>query len=251
MKLSVISFCFLLIFSGKSFGQIAPTDGDLRGFGMGFHMSSRGMGTDFRYVYGTPNRDWVFGIRAFGVKDARETKIESQFQDRGSRYVFGKLNRLMVLSPYAGIYKDLVPRSQGRFVSLKGSFQVGPALGLLRPYYLDIFVPSPIYQQLGTPEPQPYDPNNHSYVDIVGVSSVFNSGFGKVNLRPGLSMRAATMIDFAQKETYINGVELAANLDYFFSEVPIMAKTENHRFFLSISLGMVFGNSWITTEEEK
>jgi hypothetical protein len=46
-------------------------------------------------------------------------------------------------------------------------------------------------------------------------------------------------------------VELAANLDYFFSEVPIMAKTENHRFFLAISLGMVFGNSWITTEEEK
>jgi hypothetical protein len=251
MKLSIFTLTFLLIFSANSYGQFAEETGDLRGFGMGFHASSRGFGSDFRYIYGTPQRDWVFGLRAFGVKDARETKIESQFQDRGSRYVFGKLNRLMVVSPYAGIYKELVPRRSGSFVSLKGSFQVGPALGLLRPYYLDIFVPSPVYQQLGTPEPQPYDPDSHAYVDIVGVSSLFSAGFGKVNLRPGLSFRATTMVNFAQKDTYINAIELGANLNYFFSEVPIMAEVENHRFFLAISLGMVFGNSWTTTSEEK
>lgn len=251
MKSSLLALCFLIILSGKSYGQTAQTEGDLRGFAMGFHAGSRGMGTDFRYLYGTDKRDWVFGLRAFGMKDARETKIESQFQDRGSRYAFGKLNRLMVLSPYIGIHKTLVPRRKGNFISLKGSFQVGPALGLLRPYYLDIFVPSPIYQQLGTPEPQPYNPDNHSYVDIVGVSSVFNAGFGKVKIHPGLSIRAATLIDFAQKSTYINGIELAANLDYFFSEAPIMAEVENHRFFLAISLGMVFGNSWTTANQEK
>jgi len=251
MKFSILAVCILVLFSGSSYGQFAKTDGDLRGFGMGFHLGSRGMGTDFRYLYGTPKHTWVFGLRAFGVKDARETKIESQFQDRGSRYVFGKLSRLMVLSPYAGLTKDIVPRRQGSFISLKGSFQIGPALGLVRPYYLDILVPSPIYQQLGTPEPQPYNPDSHAYVDIVGVSSIFNSGFGKVNLRPGLSMRATAMVDFAQKETYFNGIELGANLDYFFSDVPIMAEVENHRFFLTISIGMVFGNTWKTTDEEK
>lgn len=251
MKSYILALCLLIFFSGESFGQLSPTGGDLRGFAMGFHSGSRGSGADFRYIYGTPTKDWGFGLRAFGIKDTRETKIESQFQDRGSRYVYGKLNRLMVISPYIGIHKNLVPRRQGGYVSLKGSLQVGPALGLLRPYYLDIFVPSPVYQQLGTPVPQPYNPGDHAYVDIVGVSSIFNSGFGKVNLRPGLSMRAATLIDFAQKDTYINGIELGANLDYFFSEVPIMAEVENHRLYMAITVGFVFGNTWMTSEEEK
>ncbi len=251
MKSFIFILCLLLGFSSTSWGQLSEKEGDLRGFGMGFHLSSRGLGSDFRYLYGTPGSNWLFGLRAYGLKSARETKIESQFQDRGSRYVFGKLNRLMVLTPYAGLQREWVPRREGAYLRLSGSLEIGPALGLLRPYYLDIFVPSPIYQQLGTPEPQPYNPDQHSYVDIVGVSSVFNSGFGKVNLHPGVSLRAAALLDFAQKDSYINGLELGANLDFFFSDVPLMAKVNNPRMFLAITLGAVLGNSWTTAEVEK
>jgi len=77
-------------------------EANLRGFSLGFHTGSRGLGFDFRYIYGGEKTDWVLGLRAFGVKDSRESKIESQFQERGSRYVYGKLNRLMSVVPYVG-----------------------------------------------------------------------------------------------------------------------------------------------------
>ena len=44
MKLSIFTLTFLLIFSANSYGQFAEETGDLRGFGMGFHASSRGFG---------------------------------------------------------------------------------------------------------------------------------------------------------------------------------------------------------------
>ena len=229
--------------------QIPPQKGEYRALATGFHLSSRGMGGDIRFLRGTAGRTLEFGLRAYGLKAARETKIESQFQERGTRYIYGKLNRLMVVTPYAGIQHTLIPRRKGSFLSVKNSLQIGPALGLLRPYYLDIFVPSPIYQQMGTPEPQPFDPAEHSYVDIVGVSSIFVSGFGRVSLRPGLSLRASSLVDFAQRDSYIQGIELGANLDIFFSEVQLMADVHNPSVFLAFSLGMVMGNGWRVDEE--
>lgn len=246
----VILIAFLLTLPLAGWGQeLGSPAADERGIAVGFHAGSRGLGVGVRYLYEKADNDWFFGLRAFGLKDSRETKIESQFQDRGSRYVFGKLNRLMVLTPYVGISRQLIPHRSGSFLSLEGSLQAGPALGLLRPYYVDIFEPSPLYPRLGTPEPRPYDPAEHAYVDIVGVSSLFSAGFGEIRMQPGLSFRASALIDLARKESYISGAELAINLDYFFRDVPIMAELENQQIFLSVSLGLVVGNRWNSDEE--
>jgi len=129
--------------------------------------------------------------------------------------------------------------------------QAGRYLGVLRPYFVDIFVPSPVFHQFGQPVPQPYDPNVHDYVDIVGVSNLFNSGFGQIRLQPGLSFRALALVEFSPQTTSINALEIGANLDYFFSDVPIMAIVENRRVYLSMTLGVVFGATWRTEEIEK
>lgn len=221
-------------------------DGYTRGLNLGFHMSTRGLGVNVEYLRAAPLASLkpIFGIRAFGLKDHREAKIESQFRDRGSRYVYGKMHRVMALTPYAGVYHEFIPGNQGNFVSMAISLQAGPIIGLVRPYYVDIFEPSQNFPNFGEPVPQQFNPDLHSYSDIVGVSSFLNSSWSDLSIQPGVSIRTAALINFSRSDSYISGMELGVNLDYFLNTPPILAFVENRQTFVAVSLGMVFGNRW-------
>ncbi|MEO0469938.1 MAG: hypothetical protein AAF206_09995 [Bacteroidota bacterium] len=217
------------------------------GFMFGLHYSDRGPGLNLAVLKGAPYRQWLFGLDIFLVKDSKETLIEPFFGEQGKRYVFGKLNHLFVVSPSLGVQWDMVPRSAVNLLNVRGNLKVGPAIGILNPYHLEIFEASPGSPFVGTREILPYDPANHSYSKIIGRANFLSSRIDPT-FRFGLSVQANAILDFSSVDAAITGVNLGMKVDAFPSPVPIMAdelqNVQNQRIFVAISAGLMFGRRW-------
>lgn len=219
------------------------------GFWIGGHISSRGWGFNMNYLRGKKDRDWhlIVGFDAFHLRDSRELRIESIFNNQGGRdFVFGKLNYFFVVSPTVGIYKDLFREKSGSMIDVSVAIQAGPALGILSPYYIEVARSSPGISAFNIRSVEPFDPEIHAYIDIIGRSGIFSE-----QLQPeteiGLSVRTFTLIDLTRSRKYISGLQAGIQADIFPEEVAILAPrdgVENRQAFISFTLGLVIGNRW-------
>ncbi|RMG70869.1 MAG: hypothetical protein D6722_07965 [Bacteroidetes bacterium] len=223
-------------------GEQAPT----RGFATSLDATHRGYGLSLSWLRKGAAWTWTYGVDAHLVKDLRENLVDSFFGDQGRRYVYGKVNHLVVVQPSVGLLYDLMPRSLINQTDLKLGVKVGPALGVLSPYYLEIFVPNPSTPFVGNREVEAYDPAVHTYGRIVGRANLLSSQLDP-RLRVGLSVKTYLLLDFAGGSPAISGLQLGLNADFFPQPVPIMAETEdlrNRRVYLAGSLGLLLGSQW-------
>ena len=230
-------------------GQEEETENESieNGFLFGLHYSDRGPGLNLAVLKGPAYRQWLFGLDIFLVKDSKETLIAPFFGEQGKRYVFGKLNHLFVATPSVGLQWDVFPRSSVNLLNVRANVKVGPAIGILNPYHLEIFQASPSNPFTGTRETLPYDPAEHSYSKIIGRANFLSSRIDPT-VRLGLSVQANALLDFSSVDASITGLNLGIKMDAFPSPVPILAEelqnVENQRIFVAISAGLVFGRRW-------
>ncbi|MEZ4777071.1 MAG: hypothetical protein R3D00_28100 [Bacteroidia bacterium] len=232
----------LVLFSQKK--EEKPISG---GFELGFHKTNRGAGMELNYMIGPDEKQIMLGLDLFALKELNESNIEPAFgAELGRKYVYGKLNYFFVLTPSAGIQKNLFRLNSINLINLRGGIKVGPAIGLLTPYYLEIFRPGLGIPTANDRQVEAYDPGIHTYSKIFGRASFFA---GKPAFRPTLggSIKGYLMVDFARSSRYISGCKLGAHADFFAKPVPIMTgldKLENHRIFVALSIGFMIGNRW-------
>ncbi|MEO1449173.1 MAG: hypothetical protein AAFV07_06565 [Bacteroidota bacterium] len=216
------------------------------GLQFGVHNTNRGFGFELGFLKGPNSRQFVYGIDLHLVRDQQETRSESFFQNQGRRYVFGKLNNFLVLHPSIGVQTEIVPRTFISLVKMKVGAKIGPAIGLLNPYYLEIFEPNPTNPVSGARSIAAYDPAEHTYGLIIGRANLISSQID-LKARIGLSTKAYALFNFARKARYISALKLAVHADAFTNSVPILVATEQlpqRRFFLAFSVGLLFGSRW-------
>ncbi len=214
---------------------------------VGFQMANRGPGFSVNYSRGeSAYRQWTFNFDAFLVKDLRETQIDPFVQDQGRKYIYGKLNHLLILSPTIGSEWPLFQVSSLNAINVRGGVKVGPALGLLNPYQVEILTPVPGAQFKYTIEIEAFDPSMHAYSDIFGRANFISSSI-KPSFVAGLSLKTYAIMDFTRHDAGIAGLIFAAHADLFPKPVPIMAEINgrvNRQSFFAVSLGMIFGKGW-------
>ncbi|MEM6807262.1 MAG: hypothetical protein AAF696_38020, partial [Bacteroidota bacterium] len=198
------------------------------------------------YIFGEGPSQWVISLDVQYLKDSREALTAPFIGDQGKRYVFGKINNFWNLSPMLGMYHQAVSRGRGNLLKLRLGAKIGPAIGILNPYFVELYEAVP-----GRPfSPEfvtvPYDPEEHSFGEIVGRAGIWSSDFNP-SLQMGVSTHLNAMFDFSRSDAVIRGIELGVNADVFFAEVPILAEingVENRKVFLSVSAGLVLGGRW-------
>ena len=237
----------LLLLSPAVQAQVAAeTPPANRGFMSSLDLTHRGFGMSFTWLRRAPVRTWTYGLDVHLVKDLRETMVDPFFGDQGRRYVYGKLNHLVVVQPSVGVLYDLMPHRSYNQTEVKLGLKVGPALGVLSPYYLEIFKPNPSTPFVGNREIEAYDPAVHTFGRIVGRASPLSSQLDP-RLRVGASVKTYLLLDFSAGSHAISGLQLGLHADMFPQPVPIMAETDNlrnHRLYLSGSVGLLFGSKW-------
>lgn len=248
MRRGLLFFAGLLTLLNTGFCQ-ERTKGEIdRGFMMNLHTSNRGYGLELNYLIGPNDQQYVIGLGFSTIKDLREILVDSFYgNEQGKRYVYGKLNYFGILSPTVGISRNILPLNDLNLINVRGIIRAGPALGLLSPYYLEIFKPNPNSPFVGEREVEAYNPIEHTYSKIVGKANLLSSELD-VNMKVGLTVQAQAVVDFSRSSRYISGVSLGLSSHVFFNDVPIMAdlggKINNQQLFLSGNLGIIFGNRW-------
>lgn len=209
----------------------------------GFQSTTRGLGLHAVYFKGVGPNKTSFGFDMHSVKGHREIRIRSAYQDLGRKYIFDKINYFYVLAPTVGISREVFPRSSFNKINVTVNAAAGPALGLLRPYILEVAIPIPNQPGYASREEHQYDPERFNFGNIIGQADPFSGDLvGAATV--GGAVRMQIFVDFARHKRTVRGMTATLNADIFPKRVPIMAESENHYVYIAGGLGILFGHKW-------
>ncbi len=245
MKKAIICLLFLGFFL-QGISQTTPPvlNGNYYDLLLAFH--TRGFSTEGRYTFGKGDFRWCSGINISTMKGNKEIRIRSLYMDvqDGSRFVFDKTNRFLVITPEFGVSKTLLPKSYYNKVELIGGFQAGLSFGLLRPYYLFVAMPDPSRPGLNIITETIAEPDKYSYPEIVGETVPWKY-LSPTQLIPGFSLKTFATINLNRYSGIIRGIDLTCRLQVFSRKVPIMYSSPNQASFVTFGIGFINGKKFV------
>ena len=163
-------------------------------------------------------------------------------------FIFGKQNNLFVLRGGIGEKRYFSEKAKKRGLAVGISYEAGPALGLLKPYYLDLsFTNDPSSPTDDVVSVEKYSPENAEdflNTDRINGATGFTRGLGELRIRPGIQAKAAVHFDWGAFDEFVKGFEAGVMADIFFTKMPIMVEiddVENRPYFLNLNLSLQLG----------
>lgn len=165
-------------------------------------------------------------------------------------FTYGKQNQLYVARLGFGRRHYWSEKARQRGVAMGYSYRVGPSLGFLKPYYLEVAVGEP---GRGSVVEMKYDGTNADlFLDrdrIFGAAS-WGTGLGEISLVPALHARASVHFGFGAYDETAKSLEAGLQAEFFFRDVDIMVEgpsapgIQNSRLFLNLFLALQIGKRW-------
>ncbi len=156
-------------------------------------------------------------------------------------YIYGKKNTFMVLRAGKGMKRYLSEKAKRKGVAMAYSFQVGPSIGMLKPYYLDLD-----NTQDGVPSTrsEKYSAENHDRFlntsKIEGYSG-FWRGLDEINFILGGHIKGGAHFAWGAYDKYVKAIEVGLLLDVYFQRVDIMVIEDNSPLFANLYINLQFG----------
>jgi len=161
----------------------------------------------------------------------------------GSSYVYGKQNSFLYLSGLIGKKRYLSEKTKRKGISVGYSYEFGPSLGILKPYYLDInrdneFTGLPELVELSYTEEI-----EDLFLDrsaIRGHSGFFR-GISELDFTVGAQARAAIHLAPGAYESFVRALDVGVLVQAYTTRVPIMVLEDNKFVFVNLFLSFHFG----------
>lgn len=210
-------------------------------------------GLDFYLQYGIIKN--IYTTHLFTLEyewhiDYRDKKSTAQPDvngNTGRNYYFGVQNRFHVIRFSYGFERCLADKAVKNGVRLSWVGFVGGSLGLVKPYYLDLFYPGTDGQQVDVLS-QRYTPANASHFlqqDSIYQASPIWRGMGLMSPVVGGFGRTGLNFDFGSKDRWVTALEAGVSLEVFYKKIPIYVTDDsNHALFLGFYLSFAFGKRW-------
>lgn len=225
----------------------------------------------FHLAITTP-RNFFFGVRSgklisfdkmkywsasFGdIRHSRERRENPDrinlLTNRVSRaYVFGKENQLYALRVGFGTRKYLSEKARQRGVAVGYSYEFGPTLGLLKPYYLEVDAGEP-----GSPgtiiDIRHTGDNTAQFLnqDRIFGASAWTLGLDEIQLRPGIHAKVAAHFGFGAYDEVAKSLEAGIMADFLLGDTDIMIESDitpgikNSPLFLNMYIKVQLGKRW-------
>ncbi len=186
---------------------------------------------------------WQFEL--IHIKHPREYTNRSQFAGGGSSFIFGKQNNFFGLHGAYGQKRYFSGKAKKQGVAVGMSYSVGPSLGIIKPYYLDLYVDRNGRQPIS--RPQRYtEENSSTFLDINSIAGAagFGYGFDELSLVPGGHGKVALHLDWGAYEEYVRAIEVGLMLDVYTKEIPIMLTDDNRPYFINLYFAVELGKRW-------
>lgn len=185
------------------------------------------------------------------LKDVRERKQNKNYSFTpvgGSRaFVFGKTNSFINVRGSIGFKKYLSEKAKRKGLAVGYSYSFGPAVGLLKPYYLNlIYRPSETDAELEYRDSKFTEETAEKFLtfnDINGAASPFK-GITEIKVVPGIQGKIAGHFALGAFDKYVKAVELGLMADLYIRRIDLMAESlgqTNKPYFIKLFANMQFG----------
>ncbi len=187
----------------------------------------------------TNRKTSIYRIDLTEIKHQKEEKIPSGgglvF---GNPFVYGKVNNFYQLNIGIGQQHILGQKGNKNGVSVAAVVEAGVALGLLRPYYIEVEDPTG-----GENKVIRYSKADSSL--FLGPTIVGGGGFGKgwseITVKPGGFIKSGLRFDYGRFNEVVSGIELGLSLDFYGSKIPIMVGQKEKQIYFQGYVAILFG----------
>lgn len=203
-------------------------------------------------------RTRFFNFEIGEIKHPKEFRQSFDFQtpvtSKVSRaFVFGKQNNFLVLRGGIGEKRYLSEKDKRRGLAVGISYEAGPSLGLLKPYYLELV-------RILEPGSEDYEIRSEKFSEenqdlFLGINSIYGSsgftkGLSELSIMPGAHAKFAVHFDWGAFDEFVKAVEAGIMIDVYAKKVPIMVESElvsdseNRPLFINLYLNLQLGKRW-------
>ena len=254
-----ILLLFPIVLIGQNTFQPKQIDLDLKGVvyrqetGVDFRLHTNGFA--FALNFGKiPTYDRVNYIHfEIGyLKDPREKKQNKNLSigpyGQSNSFAFGKVNHVFILRGGWGKRVFLSEKAKRKGIAVGYNYQIGPALAITKPYYLELQYKEDIDGRIVTEiRNEPFSAENQDkfldFDQIYGGGGFFN-GFGELGFTPGIQAKGSVFFALGAYDKYIKTVEAGVMVDVFPRNIGIMAETEavsNKPYFVNLYVSLQLG----------
>ena len=198
-----------------------------------------------------------FNIEIGEIKHPKQFRQSFDFQPSISgkvsrAFIFGKQNSFFVLRGGFGQKRYLSEKAKRRGLAIGLSYEAGPSLGLLKPYYLELNYPEQSNNEIVTRSEKFSEDNAENFLDITRIfgASSFSKGLSEIAIQPGAHGKFAVHFDWGAFDEFVKAVEAGVMIDGYLKKVPIMVESpevqnvENMPLFINLFINLQLGKRW-------
>ncbi|MEO7924545.1 MAG: hypothetical protein ABIR30_12765 [Chitinophagaceae bacterium] len=186
----------------------------------------------------TNRKTTIYRIDLTEIKHAKEEKSSNAGFFFGNPFIYGKINNFYQLSLGFGQQYILGQKGNKNGVAVTAVYSGGLALGLLKPYYLEVEDPLG-----GDNKIIKYSEDTKAVFlgpTIIGAGG-FGKGWNELKIKPGGFAKTALRFDYGRFNEVVSGIEVGLSLEFYGSKIPIMAEQKDKQMFFQGYIALLFG----------
>lgn len=160
-----------------------------------------------------------------------------------SSFTYGKQNSFFALHGGYGQKYYFSGKAKKQGVAVGMSYSVGPTIGFIKPYYLELYRFDNNGLPIGTIA-QAYSEENASLFlnrGAIAGGAGFGYGFDELSLAFGGQAKAALHLDWGAFDEIIRALEVGIMIDVYNKAVPIMLEADNRPYFINLYFSAELG----------
>ncbi|PSK93307.1 hypothetical protein [Taibaiella chishuiensis] len=220
---------------------------------LGLRLNTNGWSGGLSYLRNeSPGKKVIWQLYFSGLQHEKEVKQQRRattynYLAKNTSYSLGKIYNAYTLQLAYGREQMLFPALIDGNLSLSLRYAAGPALALLKPYYLNLLYVT-------------YTPEEHAYVQserftganasqflnpayVLG-SDKWSKGLGETRLIPGLFAELAIALEPGRPESFVKTITIGGNAAFYTSKIEIMAERKAYPYQACFFVGLAFGKRW-------
>ncbi|MES1218534.1 MAG: hypothetical protein ABUT20_23725 [Bacteroidota bacterium] len=185
----------------------------------------------------TARKTNIYRIDLTEIKNPKEDKLQSGGIFLGNPYIYGKVNNFYQVTLGFGQQYILGQKGNKNGVSVSAVYNGGLAIGLLRPYYIEVQDPN------GGNRTIKYSVKDSALFvgpTIVGGGGL-GRGWGEMKIKPGGFIKSALRFDYGRFNEVVSGIEAGLSLEFYSSKIPIMLQQKDKQIFFQGYISVLFG----------